>query len=162
MAAATTAAATTQYAAATIPPGGILALPPGTLQDILLLSAVSSLEFLLAELAPLATNLNSPEITSIESAFDSIYTEIYGPGGEIALLYQTLADPTLASICIAQYDSAILPFRATNTGFFPFTATPPCCLGCEIYGAAVQLEYWPTPAPTPAASILVDDATNFT
>jgi hypothetical protein len=36
-----------------------------------------------------------------------------------------------------------------------------CCLNCTLYGGNVQVYYWPTPAPTPAASILVNEA-NFT
>lgn len=41
------------------------------------------------------------------------------------------------------------------------TATQ-CCLNCTISGGAIQVMVWPTPAPTPAVSTLVDTAANFT
>ncbi len=39
-----------------------------------------------------------------------------------------------------------------------FTATQPCCLNCTLWGGNVQVYYWPTPAPTPSVSALVNSA----
>jgi hypothetical protein len=44
---------------------------------------------------------------------------------------------------------------------FTYTAASPCCSSCTIFGGNVQVFAWPTPAPTPAVSTLVD-ASNFT
>ena len=44
---------------------------------------------------------------------------------------------------------------------FTYTAASPCCSSCTIFGGNVQVYAWPTPAPTPAVSTLVD-ASNFT
>jgi hypothetical protein len=46
---------------------------------------------------------------------------------------------------------------------FTWTASRgPCCLDCSIGGGTVQLMVWPTPAPTPAISLLVEESSNFT
>jgi hypothetical protein len=38
------------------------------------------------------------------------------------------------------------------------TAEPPCCLDCTLFGGDVQVYYWPTPAPDPPISTLIDSA----
>lgn len=47
-------------------------------------------------------------------------------------------------------------------GDFSYTAAAPCCYNCSLYGGDVQVYAWPTPAPTPAVTKLVDSANNFT
>jgi hypothetical protein len=42
-----------------------------------------------------------------------------------------------------------------------FTPSAPCCLNCTLYGGTVQVYYWPTPAPSPPVTALVDSS-NFT
>lgn len=46
----------------------------------------------------------------------------------------------------------------------PFTFSPSaaCCSTCTIFGGTVQVFNWPTPAPQPPTSILVDSKNNFT
>jgi hypothetical protein len=48
-----------------------------------------------------------------------------------------------------------------NTFTWVPTATQ-CCLNCTISGGAIQVMVWPTPAPSPPVSTLVDAAANFT
>jgi hypothetical protein len=45
--------------------------------------------------------------------------------------------------------------------FFSFAPAEPCCGNCTLYGGDVQIYYWPTPAPTPGVTKLVNEA-NFT
>jgi len=45
---------------------------------------------------------------------------------------------------------------------FEFTPSAPCCSSCTVYGGTVQVMNWPTPAPEPPISILVDTKNNFT
>jgi hypothetical protein len=45
---------------------------------------------------------------------------------------------------------------------FTFTAATPCCSTCTLFGGTVQVYQWPTPAPSPPVSILVDEKNNFT
>lgn len=39
---------------------------------------------------------------------------------------------------------------------FTFTASKPCCLSCTLFGGNVQVYNWPTPAPSPPVSTLVN------
>lgn len=85
--------------------------------------------------------------------------------------------PSLSSQCAVKWTSSHDKFLATaETGpssmdtvtanfyaeSFSFTPTAPCCSSCTLSGANVQVRFWPTPAPVPAVSILVDPDTNFT
>jgi hypothetical protein len=45
---------------------------------------------------------------------------------------------------------------------FSFVPSSPCCSSCTLYGGTVQVYAWPTPAPQPPTSILVDTINNFT
>jgi hypothetical protein len=47
-------------------------------------------------------------------------------------------------------------------GGFSYKAAEPCCYNCSLYGGDVQVYYWPTPAPTPGVTKLVNAANNFT
>jgi hypothetical protein len=44
---------------------------------------------------------------------------------------------------------------------FTFIASKPCCLSCTIFGGTVDVYNWPTPAPSPPISTLVN-AEGFT
>ena len=46
--------------------------------------------------------------------------------------------------------------RYTYTKFFTPIAKPPCCSVCSIWAHDVQLRYWPSPAPTPAVTQIVE------
>jgi hypothetical protein len=108
-------------------------------------------------------------------------------GGYNPYVYATW-DPIVASSCSKVFQSSYDQFKSTgevtswqitptgengqpvNTETFVqykewFNFVPKegsgCCLNCTLYGGNVQVYYWPTPAPTPAASILVNEA-NFT
>lgn len=39
---------------------------------------------------------------------------------------------------------------------FTFTASKPCCLSCTIFGGDVEIYNWPTPAPSPPISTLIN------
>jgi len=98
------------------------------------------------------------------------------------------ANPSLASFCSKIYVSEYSQFLSTaviTTTTYPgytdyeenppitytsqeldiyynenwyYTATPPCCLNCTLFGGNVQVYYWPTPAPSPPVSRLVNAA----
>lgn len=40
--------------------------------------------------------------------------------------------------------------------FIP-VAAPPCCASCSIFAHSVQIRYWPTPAPSPPVTEVVED-----
>lgn len=72
-------------------------------------------------------------------------------------------DPCLYSTCFNQYFDQRSSFTRDNpAGSFVFAASAPCCDRCSIFADNVDVEYWPTPAPTPPVSTLVDEASNFT
>jgi hypothetical protein len=67
----------------------------------------------------------------------------------------------------ASPSSCVLEDASGNSYYvtsFTWTASRqgPCCLDCSIGGGTVQLMVWPTPAPTPAISLLVEESSNFT
>jgi hypothetical protein len=93
----------------------------------------------------------------------------------------------VASFLVTAFDTPTLRFSNTSTSVtsttslsscvlenasgnsyyvtsFTWTASRqgPCCLDCSIGGGTVQLLVWPTPAPTPAISLLVEESSNFT
>jgi hypothetical protein len=47
-------------------------------------------------------------------------------------------------------------FYASNFTWLP-PMTVPCCGLCRVTGGDVKVFYWPTPAPSPPTSILVND-----
>jgi hypothetical protein len=55
-------------------------------------------------------------------------------------------------------DDYFLSPDATSWQTKVFTFSPPsiCCGTCTVYGGDVQVYYWPTPAPNPPVSELVD------
>lgn len=84
--------------------------------------------------------------------------------------FTTLADPSLASKCGAQWSAESSKYIQTGritryaTGQpalyaqqWIFTIKSPCCGQCSIDGMSAELRYWPTPAPTPAVTAIVDE-----
>ena len=83
--------------------------------------------------------------------------------------FTTLSDPSLASKCGGQWSAELTKYIQTGhiTIFYPggpaeyandwnFIPKSPCCGQCSIGGIYAELMYWPTPAPTPAVTALVD------
>ena len=91
----------------------------------------------------------------------------------------TPADPSIASRCSSLYMSQWSLYSesnpvffstrdtseiytgvvTTNAGYpfdFPFTPSSPCCYSCTLFGGNVRVYYWPTPAPMPGVSVLVN------
>lgn len=89
-------------------------------------------------------------------------------------------NPSLASMCGDMWTSSASVFFSTavvttqeiNTSptvywtdyqdSFSWIPEEPCCLNCTLLGGSVTVMMWPTPAPTPAVSTLIDTGSNFT
>ena len=89
--------------------------------------------------------------------------------------YSSVSDVQLRSLCASQFSSdysdfiktgSIVPKYTTSNHYvqpayynesWTFVATSPCCQTCYLSGGNVQVQYWPTPAPTPPVTALVDD-----
>jgi hypothetical protein len=122
-----------------------------------------------------ASTDNIATITSINNIYTNTYSAVYDPFSGADLV------PSLLSRCNASFLSAqntalgtsiVIETEAEQTVTYVdigppptwyYTASPPCCLSCTVFGGggAVQVFYWPTPAPTPGVSTLVNSA-NFT
>ena len=91
------------------------------------------------------------------------------------------ANPSIASYCGSLWTSSASAYfktapitsytqsgdRGTNETVFieTFSWVPTatqCCLNCTIMGGAIQVMVWPTPAPVPAVTTLVDKKANYT
>jgi hypothetical protein len=91
-------------------------------------------------------------------------------------------NPDIESQCGASFTSTLSKFLSTapvTTSYYTglaasyspwisyvesFTWSPsePCCLNCTMIGGTVQILAWPTPAPSPPVSTLVDVESNYT
>lgn len=93
--------------------------------------------------------------------------------------YTSITDTALRSQCLLQFSKGYSSFLATGSvvpakttwwnnggGYvespsyandWTFTASSPCCSTCSLSGGNVQVQYWPTPAPTPNVTALVDE-----
>lgn len=70
-------------------------------------------------------------------------------------------EPCLWTTCTNQLYSMSSAYASANpNGAFEYTAQPPCCSECVVNAKGVKLAYWPTPAPTPGISTLVDTSGN--
>lgn len=98
------------------------------------------------------------ELSTLSADIDSLY----GSVGHGVLSFQNIAttDPCLFSTCLASYlaeSSVIAPLLPPGVfDFGYYTASPPCCGQCTITASGVQIAYWPTPAPIPSVSVLVN------
>ncbi|KUJ18980.1 uncharacterized protein LY89DRAFT_668019 [Mollisia scopiformis] len=97
-------------------------------------------------------------MTSLYYALKSEREFLWGSAGDAAVNFQDLmTDGCLFTTCTNQYSSESLSFTsAGDSGLFYYSASTPCCGQCTIYAEGVQLSYWPTPAPTPPVTKLVD------
>lgn len=86
--------------------------------------------------------------------------------------FETLTDPLLASKCGAQWSAELSDYiqsgrittdspgqPALYASDWNFTPKPPCCGQCSVFdGMSADLNYWPTPAPTPAVTAIIDNS----
>lgn len=127
---------------------------------------------LYSELAILGAQTSFQDISSVESyrsaastSLDNALSAIWENGLAAFGTFQNMAveDGCKYLTCRAQYTSQSSAFRATDsTGIFSYGAKPPCCGECVVYADAVELSYWPTPAPTPIVSEIYDTVWNTT
>lgn len=93
--------------------------------------------------------------------------------------YSSMTDASLRTQCLLQFSKGYSSFLATGSvasahttwyntdnwyvespsyaDDWTFTASSPCCSKCSLSGGNVQVQYWPTPAPTPNVTALVDE-----
>lgn len=136
---------------------------------------LSSLPRVLIPLPTIITDLPTEILVDTDFNPSQAHTE-YLKGREGAIIaayldpFTTFTDRSLASQCGSSWSSEYSDYVATGalTTFYPggpkwyypdwsFTINPPCCGVCQIDGINVDLSYWPTPAPTPVATALVND-----
>lgn len=88
--------------------------------------------------------------------------------------YTSVSDVALRSQCASQFSSgysefiataSIVPQHTTSNYYvqpayyvsqWTFVATTPCCQTCYLSGGNVQVQFWPTPAPKPNVTAVVD------
>ena len=85
-------------------------------------------------------------------------------------------NPSLASYCSSAWDLEPIHYFATapimtttEDGIesvvydesWDYVASKQCCLNCTLFGENVQVYFWPTPAPSPLVSTLIN-ANNYT
>lgn len=101
---------------------------------------------------------SSSYMTSLHYAMQSEKEFLWGTDGDAAINFRDMmTDGCLFTTCTNQYWSQSSSFvREKDPGLFWYTASKPCCGECTIYAHGVQLSYWPTPAPTPPVTKLVD------
>jgi hypothetical protein len=107
--------------------------------------------------------LYSSFFSSASSEFEAAATSLFGTAGKAILQFQSFStDACLFQTCTNQYltESASFISEHPSSPFF-FRAKSPCCGQCTVFGKAVDISYWPTPAPTPLTTVLVDE-NNFT
>jgi hypothetical protein len=96
----------------------------------------------------------------LQSAVSSVW-ECYIDGND---QFQTMAlsNPCLFKTCRNQFLSQSSSFvsASPDNPIFWYTAEPPCCGQCSVYGDGVEVEYWPTPAPSPPVTALVGTGPN--
>ncbi|KAE9372702.1 hypothetical protein N431DRAFT_536653 [Stipitochalara longipes BDJ] len=106
--------------------------------------------------------------TSTETVVETDYL-----GGRYWYESYQITVKSVTSASVADYTSTIvettvlIPTQTADTrayflSAFPFTAVAPCCSTCSLFGKNVQVFQWPTPAPSPPISTLIDPRNNFT
>ena len=146
----------------------------GSFSRTLIPLSLLSLPRAIVPLPTLITNLPSKLLVDTEVAPSQDHTEETGREGAFIGFYQspftTFADQSLASQCESSWSSEYSKYVATGaiTTFYSggpkwywpdwtYTIQTPCCGVCQIDGIEVDLSYWPTPAPTPVVTALVND-----
>jgi hypothetical protein len=96
----------------------------------------------------------------LQSAVSSVW-ECY-IDGQVQYQNMALSDPCLFKTCRNQFRAQSSSFASASpdNAIFWYTAQPPCCGQCSVYGNGVEVEYWPTPAPTPLTTALVGTGPN--
>jgi hypothetical protein len=118
----------------------------------------------LARLKAANTFANSAAYSSFfTSAYDLVQSDVsflWGSAGEALIeIAELTTDGCLFTTCFSQYFSEKSSFiTASPSDLYFYTAKSPCCGGCTIFAKAVQVSYWPTPAPTPPVTELVDNS----
>lgn len=113
-----------------------------------------------------ATLTNSDDVYSryysLYTSRESVISALWGTNADaIYTLGGSVPDSCKFSVCSEQLQSQRSEWYAANTEPFVYQAKHPCCGYCTVGGAGVQVAYWPTPAPTPPVTELVD-RDNFT
>jgi hypothetical protein len=97
--------------------------------------------------------------TPVASAISWEYTVASTTQTEIMTYTSTVLKTK--SLDIAQAAASAYP-TAYFLNHFSYTVEEPCCGSCSVFGRNVQVFQWPTPAPLPPVSTLVDIKNNFT
>lgn len=134
---------------------------------------LSSLPRALVPLPGIVTNLPTILLVDTDVAPSPGLTETGRDGAFINFYpdpFTEFVDQPLASQCSSSWSSEYSNYVATGaiTTFYPggpkwyfpewsYTIKPPCCGVCQIDEINVELSYWPTPAPSPAVTALVND-----
>jgi hypothetical protein len=93
---------------------------------------------------------------------ENVISALWGTNADaVYTLGDAVSDSCQFSVCSIQIQAQRSSWYAKNTDVFVYRAQAPCCGYCTVGGAAVQVAYWPTPAPTPHVTVLVD-SNNFT
>lgn len=115
---------------------------------------------------------NTTDIKGSEGHSVYIGTNYKGSSTTINYMFETdsesvvWASTTRWTSTITGYTSLLSTRSAHQDAYFvspfSFVAASPCCSSCTLFGGTVQVYDWPTPAPQPPVSILVDPKNNFT
>lgn len=149
-------------------PSSLRSLPSSVLEPLVLSEAVRLQEVIrsFARYNGLPATAINPEVfLQLVSIFTSVQHEVastLGSSGYAYLNFPGFTDPCLLSTCVNQFIAQGSSATAANpSGLWIYQAQPPCCGTCSIYANNVELAYWPTPAPTPPITALVNK-NNFT
>jgi hypothetical protein len=108
------------------------------------------------------SDLTYSHYSSLFTSRESILSSLWGTNGDaVYTLGDAVSDSCQFSICSKQLQAQKSKWNAKHTDIFVYQAKKPCCGYCTVGGAAVQVAYWPTPAPTPHVTALVD-SDNYT
>jgi hypothetical protein len=101
--------------------------------------------------------LTSSYYNSLFTSRENIISDLWGTNADaVYTLGDAVSDSCQFSVCSMQLQSQKSKWYAKHTDVFVYSAKKPCCGFCTVGGAAVQVDYWPTPAPTPHVTELVD------
>ena len=99
--------------------------------------------------------------SSFFTSRENIISTLCGTNGDaVYTLGDAVSDSCQFTVCSRQLRAQRSQWYAGNTDIFIYSAMKPCCGYCTVGGAAVQVAYWPTPAPTPPVTVLVDSNNN--
>jgi hypothetical protein len=103
------------------------------------------------------SDLTYSHYSSLFTLRESVISSLWGTNGDaVYTLGDAVSDSCQFSVCSDQLQSQRSKWYAEYTDVFVYSAKRPCCGFCTVGGAAVQVDYWPTPAPTPHVTELID------